>query len=276
MVILGDTICAALDKGGGVRFGSDTFAIYTRALLPRSFATLDQKVPLRDKLIASAELVCQTLPVYVDLDAAAISHLASLPVPLTPHVEFEENQTTSHPPWFLINAATIEKHCVVGSGSIVQALLVILQRPWCVLEICCTDTKTIASVREFAQLAAQEDSDTYDAAMELLSHEHRMRMAAPLAPVVADIPDSVSQSKPLPRCSIKALRDMYAAATLTASYNRFWLPLICTIAVYLDISFLDVVRRVREDMDRSGVPKEGRLDWIGLYREILRKIGECV
>ncbi|KAL2810187.1 hypothetical protein BJX63DRAFT_323030 [Aspergillus granulosus] len=278
MVNIGDTICAALDKGGGVCFGPDTFVIYTRAPLPRSFANLDHNVALHTKLTAAAASVCETLPVYVDLDATTVTQLASLPVPLPSPAETESNSTTSHLPWFLINAATIKKHCVVGSGLSVHALLVILQRPWCVLEICCTDAKTIASVREFAQLAVQEDPGSYDAAIKLLGHEHRTRMATSLASGPADISSSVAHSAPAPRCSIKALRDIYAASTLTASYNRFWLPLICTCAVYLDMSFSEVVRRIREDMDRPAGEREreGRLDWINLYGELLRKIGECV
>ncbi|KAJ0415851.1 hypothetical protein BJY00DRAFT_251110 [Aspergillus carlsbadensis] len=282
MVIPGDTICAALDKGGGVRFGPDTFAIYTRAPLPRSFADLDKDVALHTKLTVAAALVCQTLPIYVDIDATAVTQLASLPVsvPLTSHVETESNKTTSHPPWFLINAATIKKHCVVGSGSVVQALLVVLQRPWCVLEICCTDTATITAVLGFAQLAAQEDADSYDAAIRLLSHEHRARVApAPAsAPITADISTSVSQHGSAPRCSMNTLRDIYAATTLTASYNQFWLPLICTCAVYLGVSFSEVVRRIRKDLDTNGPSgeNEGSLKSIGLYGEILKMINECV
>ncbi|KAL3459817.1 hypothetical protein BJX64DRAFT_196414 [Aspergillus heterothallicus] len=278
MVILGDTICAALDKGGGVCLGRNTFAIYTRAPLPRSFANLDQNVLLHTKLTASAEVVCQTLPIYVDMDATAVTQLASLPVPPTPQVEIEGNQTAGHPPWFLIKAATIEKHCIVGSRSIVQTLLAVLQRPWCVLEICCTDTKTIASVREFAQLAAKEDPDGYDAATKLLSHEHRARMAISSASITVDMSTRFTKTASSQRCSIKALRDIYAAATLTASYNRFWLPLICTCAVYLDISFLEVVRQIRKDMETPADEsvEENRLDWIALYSELLRKIGECL
>jgi hypothetical protein len=282
MVIPGETICAALDKGGGVRFGPDTFAIYTRAPLPRSFADLEKNVALHTKLTAAASLVCQNLPVYVNLDATDVTQLASLPVPvpLTSHVETESNKTTSYPPWFLINAATIKKHCVVGSGSVVQALLVILQRPWCVLEICCTDTATIAAVLGFAQLAVQEDKDSYDAAVRLLSHEHRTRVAPvpASAPVMADISAAISQHRPAARCSINSLRDIYAATTLTASYNRFWLPLICACAVYLGISFSEVVRRIREDLDTDGPSDEKAdgLNWIGLYGEILKMINECL
>ncbi|KAL2838001.1 hypothetical protein BJX68DRAFT_249390 [Aspergillus pseudodeflectus] len=283
MVIPGDTICAALDKGGGVRFGPDTFAIYTRAPLPRSFADLDKNAALHTKLTAAAALVCQTLPVYVDLDATDMTQLASLPVPvpLTSNVEAVSNKTTSHPPWFLINAATIKKHCVVGSGSVAQALLVILQRPWCVLEICCTDPATIAAVLAFAQLAAQEDLDSYDASVRLLSYEQRARItpAPASAPITADISTpSISQHWPGPRCSINALRDIYAATTLTASYNRFWLPLICTCAFYLSISFSEVVRRIRKDLDVDGPlgEKERGSTWTGLYREILKMINECL
>ncbi|KAL2863345.1 uncharacterized protein BJX67DRAFT_263650 [Aspergillus lucknowensis] len=263
MVILGDTLCAALDKGGGVRFGPDTFAIYSCAPLPPTFRHLEHNGALYARLTASASLICGTLPVYVNLEAPAVAQLASLPVPAPiPTPPARSAKAARHLPWFLINAATIEKHCVIGNGSVVEALLVILQRPWCVLEICCTDTETVVAVRKFAQLAAQEDPDSYDAAVRLLAHEQRMR--------------SLSSKKPSSsHCSVKALRDIYAATTLTYSYNRFWLPLICTCGVYLDVSFSEVVKWVRED---TYGPEAGnnRLDWIGLYGEVLRRIGDWV
>ncbi|OJJ08042.1 hypothetical protein ASPVEDRAFT_34217 [Aspergillus versicolor CBS 583.65] len=263
-MVTSDTVCAALDHGGGVRFGSQTFAIYSCAPLPPGFEHLKQNVALHTKLKASVSRVCRTLPIYVNLDDPEIAQLASLPVLLSPTQP--SASTIYQLPWFLINAATFTQHCVIGRGSAVESLLVILQRPWCVLEVCCTDIETVAAVREFALLAAQADPDSYSAAVLLLSHEYRAR----ISPVLTDIFHSVDPC--VSRCSERALCDVYAATTLVHSYNRFWLPLVCSCAVYLDISFSEVVRRIRDD---SGDGSDCR-GWISLYRGLLGRIGDWV
>ncbi|KAL4870221.1 hypothetical protein BDV12DRAFT_63388 [Aspergillus spectabilis] len=262
-MVTSDTTCAALDHGGGVRFGPQTFAIYSCAPLPPSFrqSQLNQKVALRVQLNTSALQVCKTLLVHVDLDASEVAQLVSLPVPAQPPVN-----SIYHLPWFLINSARLEKHCVIGRGSEVESLLVILQRPWCVLEICCADNETIAAVRDFARLAAKEDPARYDVSVRLLSHELRARSSS----VTKDTGELHAS-----RCSVKALCDIYAAMTLVHSYNRFWLPLICSCAVHLGIPFSEVVRRICEDYcEGAGSSGVGRVDWIDLYRVLLGRIGD--
>ncbi|KAL4788467.1 hypothetical protein BJX76DRAFT_315781 [Aspergillus varians] len=263
-MVISDTLCAALDHGGGVRFGPQTFAIYSCAPLPPSFEPLRQDVAFYAQLKTSALRVCKSLPVYLESKSQAAAQLVSLPVPV-PRAQPPAN-TIHHLPWFLINAATFDQHCVIGRGSAVESLLVILQRPWCVLEVCCTDIETVAAVREFALLAAQRVPDRYDAAVQLLFHEYTAR----IAPLATDV---VCHSERLaPRCSEKALRDIYAATTLVRSYNRFWLPLICSCAVYLGVPFSEAVRRIRDD----SCDESGSLDWIVLYRALLGRIGDWV
>lgn len=263
-MVISSTVCVALDHGGGVRFGPQTFAIYSCAPLPPGFEHLKHNIVLYTQLKVSASRVCKTLPIYVNLDEPAVAQLASLPVlsPTQPSAS-----TIYHLPWFLINAATFTQHCVIGRESAVESLLVILQRPWCVLEVCCADIETVAAVREFALLAAQADPDSYHVAVQLLSHEYRARISPALTDVVHSAGPRAS------RCSEKALCDIYAATTLVHSYNRFWLPLVCSCAVYLDISFSEVVRRIRDD---SCDGPDGCQGWISLYRGLLGRIGDWV
>ncbi|KAL4915625.1 hypothetical protein BDW62DRAFT_122588 [Aspergillus aurantiobrunneus] len=262
-MVISDTLCAALDHGGGVRFGPQTFAIYSCAPLPPSFELVKQNDALGAQLKTSASRVCKTLPVYVNFKAPAVAQLCSLPVPRAQ----PPANTIYRLPWFLINSATLNEHCVVGRGSVVESLLVILQRPWCVLEVCCADIETVATVREFAVLAAQADPESYNAAVRLLNHEYRAR----ISPVISDVFHVVDP--PASPCSEKVLRDIYAATTLIRSYNRFWLPLICSCAVYLDLPLSEVVRRIRDDS--CGGP-DGSRNWVDLYRMLLGRIGDWV
>ncbi|KAL4951544.1 hypothetical protein BDW69DRAFT_169838 [Aspergillus filifer] len=278
-MVISDAACAALDHGGGVRFGPRTFAIYSCAPLPPAFCQekLEQDRPLYTKLKNAAARVTKTLPIHIngDLDGNGSSSNCPAKTPLleslaVPRTQQQSTNTVHHLPWFLVNAATLEEHCVVGRSSAVESLLVILQRPWCVLEICCADTETVRSVLKFAQVAVKEDPDSYDAAVWLLSHEYRSRMASlPLARHV--FPCDITA----PHCAEKRLCDIYAATTLSRSYNRFWLPLICSCAVYLGLPFSEVVRRIRDDF-ADETEGSGLKGWIELYRVLLGRIGDWV
>ncbi|KAL4742044.1 hypothetical protein BDV11DRAFT_36523 [Aspergillus similis] len=274
-----DTICAALDHGGGVRFGPQTFAIYSCAPLPPSFKQIRHNVTLHAQLSRLAAVVFKTLPVYVDLQDTDVAELASLPVPVSvprgqPMPPIRANAINpDYLPWFLINAATFKKHCVVGRNSAVESLLIILQRPWCVLEICCCiEVQTIGAVLVFATLAARIDPKSYDAAVQLLSHEIRVRIKPVMDSTSILTSGGTDGMLYLPRCSEKALRDIYAATTLVSSYNRFWLPLVCCCAADLHLSFSHVVRRIRDDA--GGL--DGGMDWIELYGYLVRRIGDWI
>ncbi|KAL4923721.1 uncharacterized protein BDV17DRAFT_232520 [Aspergillus undulatus] len=274
-MVISDAVCAALDHGGGVRFGPQTFAIYSCAPLPASYNQFQNDVPLYTKLKVSASRVIKTLPIYVNVNAKpskplADPNLESLPVPRT---QQPPTNTIYHLPWFLINSATLEKHCVIGNETPVESLLVILQRPWCVLEVCCADTEAVAAVREFARLAAGADPDVYDAAVRLLSHEFTSRMASASATTDLELGFGYWDFNDTRRCSERALRDIYAATTLSRSYNRFWLPLICCCAVYLDVPFSEVVRRIRDD---SCDGSDGLKKWIELYSALIGRVGDLL
>ncbi|RAL08835.1 uncharacterized protein BO97DRAFT_472790 [Aspergillus homomorphus CBS 101889] len=261
------SVCAQLDQGGGVRFGSQTFAIYSCAPLPSSCQRLQNDVATYARLTASAGRVCETLPVLVNLEPSALAQLASLPVPSSPPVG-----AIPTVPWFLLRASMFERHCVIGSQSAVESLLVVLQRPWCVLEACCCNSETIAALRGFAQLAAQVDPSRYDAAVRLFSHEIWVRGSSTTDGIPRPAVSCVS------RASLATVRTIYVASTLTAvtSYNRFWLSLICSCAVYLEVSFSEVVRRIRDDLCAGGTAGAALISWTSLYSMLLRRIGDCV
>ncbi|KAL4958971.1 uncharacterized protein BDV14DRAFT_185651 [Aspergillus stella-maris] len=278
-MVISDATCAALDHGGGVRFGPHTFAIYSCAPLPPAFSQgkLEQDGPLNTKLKDATARVTKALPIHINADLNVYGDLSNCPAKRSllqslavPRTQQQSTNTVYHLPWFLINAATLEEHCVIGRSSAVESLLVILQRPWCVLEICCAETETVRSVLKFAQVAVKEDPDSYDAAVWLLSHECRSRMAlSSLTSHVLPCDATASQ------CAEKRLCDIYAATTLSRSYNRFWLPLICSCAVYLGLPFSEVVRRIRDDF-ADEIKEDGLKGWIELYRVLLGRIGDWV
>ncbi|KAL4942881.1 hypothetical protein BDV06DRAFT_191073 [Aspergillus oleicola] len=277
-MVISDATCAALDHGGGVRFGDQTFAIYSCAPLPPLFSgsNLRRDGALYTKLKISASTVQKTLPIHINADFDVDGKLSSCPAkaPLleslsVPRTQQPQTNTVYYLPWFLINAATLQKHCVIGRSSAVESLLVILQRPWCVLEVCCADTETVRAVLGFAQVVVKENPDAYDAAVWLLSHEYRSRMVS-LSSYISPHCDGA----PL-QCSEKRLCDIYAATTLSRSYNRFWLPLICSCAVYLHLPFSEIVRRIRVDFAK-GTGGDGLRNWIELYRILLGRIGDWV
>ncbi|OJJ98996.1 hypothetical protein ASPACDRAFT_44626 [Aspergillus aculeatus ATCC 16872] len=260
------SVWAGLDKGGGVRLGSHTFAIYSCAPLPPSLQQLQDDATTYTQLTTCATRVCETLPVLLNLEPCTLAQLASLPVSTSPSIG-----TIPTVPWFLLHASMFERHCVIGRGSAVESLLIILQRPWCVLEACCSNTETIKALRDFALTAAQVDSGRYDTAVRLLSHEAGAR-----GPPGKDV---VLRTKHvcLPPSSLAAVRSIYVASTLNAvtSYNRFWLSLICTCAVYLKIPFSELVRQVRDDL--CGQPAGNALNHrISLYSMLVRQIGNQV
>ncbi|KAL4815291.1 hypothetical protein BDW67DRAFT_164183 [Aspergillus spinulosporus] len=274
-----DTVCAALDHGGGVRFGPQTFAIYSCAPLPPSFKQIRRNASLHTQMSRLAASVFKTLPVYVDLPDTDVAELASLPVPVSvprgqPMPPISANAINpDYLPWFLINAATFKKHCVVGRNSAVESLLIILQRPWCVLEICCCiEAQTIGAVLAFAKLAARIDPKSYDAAVQFLSHEFRVRIEPVLKSTGILTSGGTDDLLHTPRWSEKAICGIYAATTLVSSYNQFWLPLVCCCAVDLHLPFSDVVRRIRDD---AGGLDDG-LDWVELHGCLVRRIGDWI
>ncbi|KAJ5620034.1 hypothetical protein N7510_004018 [Penicillium lagena] len=234
-------ICASYDVGGGVALG-DSFAIYSVVAWPPDWSSIEEDAKLYADLKASALAVSNVLPVWITLDQNSPVGLKSLPC--------SHRQGRPHPrdtlPWFLINATRSTKHCVIGHGTAMQSLLMILQRPWCVLELCCCDTATVAAIHEFTSTASKINSTTYSPALRLLSHEMDNRFKD--QPQTSERWKSLS-SAPMHRwaridSTWFGASAMYVELSrhILRSHNAFWLGLVVACSVYLGIAFSELVR----------------------------------
>lgn len=234
--------CAIHDRGGGVSLTDDVFAIYSTAVLPSFWQKILQREsdsisPLRQ----AASTVAATSPIYTAWESLPANGLVSLPCPPA------QKDTLVQKPWFLINAAISREHCIIGQGSVVETLLVVLRRPWCVLEICCSSNSvTIAAVLDFALLARMFDPTGYDTAVYLLTHEFRRRTFTGHGIWVAG--ESYRS-----RASVADLRDVCSAVFVpsTRSYNSFWICLICVCAVELALPLSTIVRAMTDDISAT-------------------------
>ncbi|KAL1997294.1 hypothetical protein VTN49DRAFT_7326 [Thermomyces lanuginosus] len=239
------TACSRSDHGGGVSFASGRFAIYSTAVKPSSsLRTWDNDHRLHD----AARAVAAGLPVYtawheIPTDSGE-ARLISLPRGgggggqggTQPAVQSKNESILSCRPWFLLNAARSRSHCIVGRGDRVQTLLTTLQRPWCVLELCCIDdTDVLAAVLEFAVQAQRVvPGCLYDSAVYLLRWEVEKRRQEYLR---------------LRRRSAlrNNTRELYTVCDAVfppsaASFNGFWIRMICVCAVEMGVPFSTVVQ----------------------------------
>ncbi|KAK6540151.1 hypothetical protein TWF694_008972 [Orbilia ellipsospora] len=230
-------LCAKFDKGGGTGIQGGTFAIYSIASLGQTLDERLQKCPsLLTDLQQAASRVEETVPIYYKLSDIQEDKLHSLPSASS----MNEDPNSKYPrlPWFLVNAAIAQHHCIVGQNSAVETLLSILRRPWCILEVCCTDYTTIEAVLEFSKLARQVNPELYAAAVLLLSHEAAKRSSETQIPL-----PPVSSSR-APEASLGPLREVYTALSADGmkSHNPFWLRVICVCGVQLGIAVSDLLR----------------------------------
>lgn len=233
-------LCALYDLGGGVCL-ADSFAIYSVVALLPKWATIRIEPAVWAQLETAASLVGTNLPILYKLRDSPILDLVSLPCP-PPGL----SQTLGHKspsdqlPWFLINAARYSTHCVVGHSDPLTSLLVVLQRPWCILELCCSDTSTVAALHEVARLALQIDHPAYSPALRLLAHELSRR---------TDKGPEISEDCQIVRAPRKSTEAHGAFITYKElsrsclrSHNSFWIGLISTCAVYFDLTFSDLTK----------------------------------
>ena len=52
-----------------------------------------------------------------------------------PHLSADPHDGKS---WYFLNAAMSNSYCIVGLNNVIEILPVLLRRPWCILELCCT------------------------------------------------------------------------------------------------------------------------------------------
>lgn len=228
------------------------FAIYSTAAKPSSLQTRDEDNGHR--LHDTARAVTAVLPVYTawqeitttttptitTSDNSGGANLISLPREGGGGSQFAQctdGSTLSRRPWFLLNAARSPSHCIVGQGDVIQTLLATLQRPWCVLELCCIeDVEVLAAVLEFAAQAQRLDPGRlYDSAVYLLRWELDMRGEQPLPR---------RRRSPGPSQDVHELRTVCDAVfpPSAASFDGFWIRMICVCAVEMGVPFSAVVR----------------------------------
>ena len=67
--------------------------------------------------------------------------------------------------------AMSDSHCIVGFDNVIETLLVVLRRPWYILELSYTKLESIEALYHFAILAYGTDWRDYATVVALLSHE---------------------------------------------------------------------------------------------------------
>ena len=235
-------LCAEHDQGGGVACGDD-FIVFTRAQLPDSYLTyLGEDQDLEVELTEAALAVELLVNFYMSREDLGGQGLRSLP-----HVENKTHHQLDQNPWFFLNAAKVDPRGIgiagrgdtIG-GTLVETLLAVLSRPWCVLELCFSTTKAIDALLDFAYLACQLDAGAYTAARILLSHERAHRLFSGLDVRGSGLVESMMLSKPVRRhkANMREIRELCAALFIVSesSYSGFWMRAICVCALRLDLS----------------------------------------
>lgn len=229
-------LCARHDRGGGVCLG-DKFAIYSTVELADFWTRqLHSNSGPFSRLLDLGTRVAATIPIITSLNDDRENAIVSLPYCPTRCSPAERK------PWFLLNAKRAAYHCIIGGNSDVEALLIVLRRPWCVLELCCCAFKTVDALLDFAKAAQEIDSRGYTAAVLLLTHEKEKRNAPwhtlPYPRPIWGLREGSS--------SLNRIRDVCSAvfAASMHSYNSFWLGLICSCAIEMDIGFSTLVEKL--------------------------------
>ncbi|KAJ5156352.1 hypothetical protein N7492_009155 [Penicillium capsulatum] len=271
--------CSQYDFGGGVTLG-DAFAIYSVVAFPPNWNSINYDPDTQGELTDALSSVTRVLPIYVELPESALGDIRSLATP-------RQQSTTSprnHLPMFLMNAARSRKHCVLGHRTAEESLLRILQRPWCVLELCCCQTSIVVAVQNFASAASRIDRDIYDPANQLLSYElaRRSELRPSDLTMFGHLTSQRFQSQ-ASSASWPESRAIYTALSPSRllSHNPFWIGVLCACAVYLgvSISHLSLMLWSPPGVSPSTMTPQftrdhklhGRLSSIMVYRSISRR-----
>ena len=258
------TLCSQHDTGGGVLYHT-YFVIYTTSPLPPPTS------PLPPTLLPLATAIALKIPIYFSIpthDTTALQNHPTL-------------QRISYPPWtspreidrlpyFFINAARhtgVGGHCIAGRETVVETLLAVLRRPWCVLELCSSNDEVVRALSEFAE-EVDRVMGGYAAAVYLLGHELEARcrvrdqaaVSREESPTAVFRTESPVATRRRPGFSadeevLRGMREVCAAVfgTSVKSFNGFWLRLICTTAVRLKICFSTVGRMLGDGNRNPGL-----------------------
>lgn len=248
--------CAKSDRGGGVGLNHEVFAIYSTAALPPLWTNiLHSPTPVVgdvsntiERLHALAEKISTSLPIYTswtDIPHSPPEHKTLEIHSLNTTTQSPSNHLTHNiihrqKPHFLLNASLHDKHCIIGQYSKTETLLVVLRRPWCVLEICVSnvhdDVDVLEAIRGFARVAQEVEAAGYGTAAFLLGVEIDARRRLTRSRKVSRDYYDFSAAKVYELCNatvfIPSLR----------SFNSFWIRLICVCAIELRVSFSCLIR----------------------------------
>lgn len=220
----------------------DSFAIYSVVASPPNWSSTSCDSKTWDDLEHALSTVTKVLPIHTVMPDNLLHELGSLPGSPPPPPGINPHH---HPPWFLMNAARYQKHCVLGYHTTMDSLLMVLQRPWCVLELCCCDAAIVAAVHAFVRAAAMVDGTTYGPASRLLAHELATRHQD--GPRYRGLSGSsgASQRDCMPvGARWSKVWAIYAAlaGSRLRSQNSLWVGLLCACAIYLAVPFSDLTR----------------------------------
>jgi hypothetical protein len=254
-------VCYKLDKGGGVTI-EGAFAIHSIARLPPHWDQRLQKPSISVLFEQKASAVATTIPLY--WDSSNDQRKTALTVDSIPYAGYWPNKQTltDRKPEFLLNASKIERHClVVGPSGLVRTLLVILQRTWCVLEICCCSLATLDAMLEFAQLAEKLDPANYTIPVFLLSHEKRKREADSSSDHVhggffqravlnnphggGSLPNTLNKTNNTP----EMYAAIFASSASAVSLNGEWLRILCLCGLQLDLAYSVVCKAFHDNKE---------------------------
>lgn len=224
--------CPQYDLGGGVRLG-DAFAIYSVVAFSPNWNSINHDPEVHNELEDALSSVMAILPIYTVIPRTAWDDIGSLPGPR----QDAGTGPWDHLPLFLMNAARFQKHCVLGHHTAMETLLRILQRPWCVLELCCCRTSIVTAVLNFASAASRTDPAIYDPAIEILSYELAIRSDIRIIHLAVYQPPNDYWSK---------VRVIYTALSPSRllSHNSLWIGILCACAVYLGVSFSNLTAKL--------------------------------
>ena len=233
-------LCAELDTGGGVACGDD-FVVFTRAQIPDWYLTELGSPELQDELTKAALEVELVVNFYMSRSDLGGQGLRSLPT-----LQCESSDQLDQKPWFFLNAAKVDPRGIgiagrgnMIGGTLVETLLAVLSRPWCVLELCYSNTRAVDALLNFARLACRLDPHAYASAKILLSHERRHRLSSDMK--IGDTPALRALLDPLPvsrkGATTEEIRALCAALFIASenSYSGFWMRGICVCALKLDL-----------------------------------------